>query len=55
MKDVIGWSDDKDRRKKAINRDYDQLTTKYQDSEPLPVRMSCNSKYIESVETVGED
>jgi hypothetical protein len=54
----IEYNSAKDRRRKAINKNYDKIIAKYEEAEPLNERMrisSINNKYIRSVEINGED
>ena len=51
----IEYDNAKDRRKKTIDKTYDRIIGKYEESKPLNERMATGSKYIRSIEIIGED
>ena len=51
----IEYDNLKDRRKKTIDKNYDKIISKYEEAKPLNERMRIGSKYIRSMEIIGED
>ncbi len=51
----IEYDNVKDRRKKTIDKNYDTIISKYGEAKPLNGRMRTGSKYIRSIEIIGED
>ncbi len=51
----IEYDNAKDRRKKTIDTNYDKIISKYEEAKPLNERMRTGSKYIRSIEIIGED
>ena len=51
----IEYDNAKDRRKKTIDKHYDKIISKYEESEPLNERMRTGSKYLRSIAIIGED
>ncbi len=51
----IEYDNAKDRRKKTIDKKYDKIISKYEEAKPLNERMRTGSKYIRSIEIIGEN